>query len=106
MTTTLTQPAPWALEYLPYASQDGHEIPNFRINDAEGDAVCETNEDLPSDVQEASATVIAAAPELLEALRYFFNIMHDYDSSMRKGYVKLAMDMARSAIAKAKGTPL
>jgi hypothetical protein len=29
--------------------------------------------------------------------------MHDYESSMRKGYVKLALDQARAAIAKAKG---
>ena len=106
MTTTLTQPAPWGLEYLPYTSQDGHEIPNFRINDANCDKVCETDEDLPVEVQEANALLIAAAPDLLAALSYFFNIMHDFDSSVRKGYVKHAMDMARGAIAKAKGIPL
>jgi hypothetical protein len=44
-----------------------------------------------------------AAPDLQKALEYFFNIMHDYDSSRRKGYVRLAMDHARAALAKAKG---
>jgi hypothetical protein len=43
------------------------------------------------------------APELLDALDYFFNIMHDYQSSLQKGYVKQALQKARRAIAKAKG---
>ena len=65
--TPMSQPAPWAAEYLPYTSQDGHEIPNFRINDADDNAVCETNENLDADVQEANAYLIAAAPQLLAA---------------------------------------
>jgi hypothetical protein len=44
-----------------------------------------------------------AAPDLFDALEYFFNIMHDYQSSRRKGYVKRALEMARSALTKAKG---
>jgi hypothetical protein len=51
----------------------------------------------------ANARLMAAAPELFDALEDFFNIMHDYQSSVRKGYVTHAMDMARAAIAKAKG---
>ena len=96
-----TQPTPWAIEYLPYISNEGREIPNFRINDARGDAVCETNEDLPAAVQEANAAILAAAPDLLDALQYFFNIMHDHESSKRKGYITLAMKMAKRAIARA-----
>ena len=53
--------------------------------------------------QLSNARLIAAAPELLEALEFFFNIMHDYESSLRKGYVKLALDQARAALARAKG---
>jgi hypothetical protein len=45
----------------------------------------------------------AAAPQLLEALEYFFNIMHDYPRSKRKGYVKRALAQARAAILKATG---
>jgi hypothetical protein len=42
-----------------------------------------------------------ASPDLYKALDYFFNIMHDYASSLRKGYVRLAMEQARAALAKA-----
>jgi hypothetical protein len=41
--------------------------------------------------------------ELLDALEYFFNIMNDYESSVRKGYVKYALQKARQAIATATG---
>lgn len=51
----------------------------------------------------ANARLIAAAPELLEALEHFFNIMHDYESSRRKGYISLAFDQARAVLAKARG---
>lgn len=53
--------------------------------------------------QQANGRLIAAAPEMFDALEYFFNILHDYPSSVRKGYVKHAKDMARAALAKAKG---
>jgi hypothetical protein len=43
--------------------------------------------------------------ELLDALTYFFNIMHDYRSSLEKGYVKQAMQQARAAIEAATGRP-
>ena len=42
-----------------------------------------------------------AAPDLYKALEYFFNIMHDYDSSRRKGYIRLAMEQAQAVLAKA-----
>lgn len=44
-----------------------------------------------------------AAGELLGALEYFYNIMRDYRSSLRKGYVKLAIERAGQALANAKG---
>ena len=113
MATTLINDS-LAYEYLPYyvADSDGtagkREIPCFRIH-PEDDAerfVAQTNEDLPRDVQEANARLFTAAPQLLEALDYFFNIMHDYPSSVRKGYVKHAMDLARAALSSAKGSPV
>jgi hypothetical protein len=81
------------------------ELPNFRIHpdDEPEHYIAETNEHLPGDVQEAHARLIRTAPELLDALHYFFNIMHDYDSSLRKGYVKYALDQARAAILSATG---
>ena len=101
-TTTLTQPSPWELEYLPYTSQSGNEIPHFRINDADGNAVCETNEDLLRSIQEPSAWLIAAAPELPTALEAYVDYFDD-------SYGERADDMrlaARDAMAKAKGAPL
>jgi len=107
MTQTLT----WTYEYLPYilTKSDGteRELPHFRIHPADGDEIeryiAETNEDLPWELQEKHAQLISAAPELFEALEYFFNIMHDYSSSRRKGYVKHALETARAALSKAKG---
>ncbi len=49
-------------------------------------------------MQSAQAALIAAAPELFEALEYFFNIMHDYESSRRKGYIREALDKAHAAL--------
>lgn len=107
----MTQTPNWTYEYLPYTvtEADGseRELPNYRIHPAEGDDIehyiAETNEHLPGEVQKAHAQLISAAPQLFEALEYFFNIMHDYASSRRKGYVTHALDMARSALSQAKG---
>ena len=105
-----TQSIEWHYEYLPYTvtEADGseRELPNCRIyplDDSPELYIAETNEDLPGEVQEAHAQLISAAPKLFEALEYFFNIMHDIESSKRKGYIKQAMDQARSALATAKG---
>jgi hypothetical protein len=104
----------WHYEYLPFFMREPddmtieREIPNYRIFSVEGvdgdeDHIAETNEQLPGEVQERHARLISAAPELLDAVEYFFNIMHDYQGSVRKGYVKLALKKARAVIAKAKG---
>jgi hypothetical protein len=100
MTTTARTPGPWTYQHHPYTSQDGHEIPAFEVHGEE--KVCDTNESRPVEEQEANARLIAASPELHDALQHFFNIMHDYESSVRKGYVKQAMDMARAALTSAK----
>jgi hypothetical protein len=101
MKKTARTPGPWTYQYNPYTSQDGKEIPAFEVHGDE--KVCDTIEDRPSEEQEANARLIAAAPELLEALEYFLNIMHDYESSVRKGYVTHAMDLARAALVQAEG---
>lgn len=104
MTTAAHTPGPWIYEYSPYTSQDDTEILAFEVHGEE--KVCDTNENRPLEEQEANAQLIAAAPELFDALSYFFNIMHDYPSSVRKGYVTHAKDMARAALARAKGGPI
>src|SRR5208337_4955578 len=67
MTTTQYTPAPWAYAYAPYTTQDGRELPAFEIH-GEGVKVCDTVEDQPIEAQEANARLIAAAPDLLDAL--------------------------------------
>ncbi len=56
----------------------------------------------------ASATaahlrVMHAGPTLLKALTNFFNIIHDYENSLEKGYVKQSMHEAKAAIEQATG---
>ena len=74
---TTHSPAPWSYEYSPYTLRAtgkgetgtlGDEIPAFEIFDAEGNKVFDTNEDMPSEIQEANACLAAAAPTMLEAL--------------------------------------
>ena len=73
MTTIRTHsPAPWTCEYSPYRLQRGGtdemELAAFEVFDAEGVKVFDTNEDMPSDIQEANACLAAAAPDMLKAL--------------------------------------
>ena len=64
----------------------------------EGDATAE------EEAREQELVRLAdAAPKLFDALEFFFNIMHDYASSLEKGYIELALDMARDALNEAKG---
>jgi|SRR5579875_186674 len=103
----------WTYEYMPYTitNTDGSEseLPNYRIHPAGDDGddvekyIAETNEHLDGELQERHAILICTAPRLAKALEYFFNIMHDYESSLRKGYVKHAMEEARTVLAMAKG---
>src|SRR5271156_3480565 len=69
MTTTQHTPGPWTYTYAPYTTQDGKELPAFEIH-GEGEKVCDTVEDQPIEAQEGNARLIAAAPELLEALEF------------------------------------
>ena len=67
MTTTQRTPGPWTYTYAPYTTQDGKELPAFEIH-GEGEKVCDTVEDQPIEAQEGNARLIAAAPDLLDAL--------------------------------------
>ena len=67
MTQSAHTPGPWVYEYNPYRSQDDREIPAFQVHGEH--KVCEINEDRPLEEQEANVRLIAAVPDLLEALR-------------------------------------
>ena len=96
------QPAPWTVEYLPYQAQDDREIPNYRINDANGDAICETNEDLPDEAQVKAADLISSAPELYKALA-LGEALADVDHSDFWAAFEDFLLTARPALAKARG---
>jgi hypothetical protein len=65
-------PGPWSYHYSPYTLQTDdapeRELPAFEVLDAEQNKIFDTNEDLPSEVQEANACLASAAPKLLAAL--------------------------------------
>src|SRR4051794_25516874 len=66
-------PEPWTYDYNPYTVKRGDdaatELPAFEIFDAEQTKIFDTNEDMPSEMQEANACLATAAPVMLEALR-------------------------------------
>jgi hypothetical protein len=96
-------PAPWTYAYAPYVTQGGMELPAFEIH-GEGEKVCDTVEDQPIEAQEANARLIAAAPDLLDALQDL--VGRDEKEARECGFTDDEMtwlEDARRAIAKAKG---
>ena len=82
-------PGPWTYCYSPYTANDGAdftEIPAYEVHGEE--KVCDTNEDRPEEEQVANARLLAAAWDLLMLLDEGFNITHDIESTVRKGYLK------------------
>jgi hypothetical protein len=59
--------------------EPGVELPAFEIFDADGNKLFDTNEDMPSEVQEANARLAASAPELLAILDRCAMLLADYD---------------------------
>jgi hypothetical protein len=107
---TLTQINPqltgWTYAYAPWHRDDAGEqteIPAFEVFDANGDKIFDTNENRPSEEQEAQAALAAAAPDLLAALEMQQMAEYDREASLRKGYFDEAKCMRDAAIAKAKG---
>ena len=84
MTSTTTHsPTPWSYEYNPYTLQRGdaagEELPAFEVFDAEQNKIFDTNEDMPSEIQEANARLASAAPAMLEALHHCVMLLADFD---------------------------
>jgi hypothetical protein len=81
--TTTHSPTPWTYEYNPYTVQRGDEpgveLAAFEVLDTDGNKLFDTNEDLPSEVQEANARLAASAPELLAILDRCAMLLADYD---------------------------
>ena len=86
----------------PIHGHDGSEIPGFQVLDAECNKVFETNEDTPAELQEQTHASVQRPPSCSKPSP-IFNIMHDYESSIEKGYVQQAMKQAKVAIDTATG---
>ena len=59
--------------------EPGVDLPAFEVFDAEGNKLFDTNEDMPSEVQEANARLASTAPELLAVLDRCAILLADYD---------------------------
>lgn len=99
-------PAPFFTIYEPYLSQRGREIPCFRIYDAEGKVIAETESATPGQQQEADAFLMSASAEMLDALQQAVQALNP---APRFKVPRLSTDsysiaaMCNRAIAKAKG---
>ncbi len=110
MTAPEYSPAPWTYDYNPYTIQSEHhplgagaEIPAFEIWDAGYNKVFDTNEDTPSELQEANARMAASAPTLLASLVKCASLLADNDES--DGPEGEAYREALAAITEATGRP-
>jgi hypothetical protein len=115
MTTNHT-PGPWQAGE-PFESFPGAEL-RFHISQAEGAPYTQHYSDVANllaetipgeklDIQRANANLIAAAPELLEALQDLADDIadrFDMDSPSTNPGIKHCIEAARAAIAKARGS--
>ena len=108
MTTQATHtPGPWA------ANDDGLVLGNLDNYEGEAPLVCSCGEsddfNMEPSLQLANARLIAAAPDLLEALQGMAMLLSDVLSGAQSSEVQTrqvlnyAADLARAAIAKAEG---
>jgi len=94
-------PAPWRI--------NGVDYHDYGLIDAEGGEIMLLKAECEQD--DHNATLIAAAPDLLEALQGYMSAVSEMNEAMKDGYnVQGAMsaligweDMARAAISKALG---
>jgi hypothetical protein len=100
---TKHSPSPFFVEYTPFQGRHGNEIPSFRVHDAEGNPVAETDSGKPRGQQEADARLLSSAPDMLDALEFVRMTFADIEASKRKGYYSDCPKIVKTAIAKAKG---
>ncbi len=93
-------PGPWAMYSFDTKSETGP-----LVKDSSGLIVAEAYPRGPSGTEQAAnASLIAAAPELLEALQLLHDNLAEYQRiNHLGGYDNQDMVLARAAIAKAKG---
>jgi hypothetical protein len=106
MTGLHHSPAPWSYEYNPYrvTRKPGGietELAAFEVFDADCNKIFDTNEDTPSELQEANARLGSTAPRLLAALTVCAGLLADYDEA--EGEEGEAYREAVAAVAEATG---
>lgn len=89
-------PAPWAVRTIEL--HEGGE--GIEVVDANGDAVCNNQTFYPQELKPENAHVIAAAPEMLEALELMIKM---YEEVQPAGGYQGVYDIAVYASKKAKG---
>ena len=106
----IDQKTPWTYDYNPYRAHDGSDIPCFEIVDSAGRRVATTDEDTTAELQQADACLMAAAPELLDALEAHTEAAQAVIDAWAEGdlagavrWLDATLAEARAAITKAKG---
>ena len=97
-------PGPWTAEILPH--RDGYNY--VHVKSEQGDIIEPTK---AYDIEQANGCLIAAAPELLEALRYaLVGVEHHaeefktkFPSKWESSRIKERLEFCRATIAKAEG---
>ena len=83
----------------------GSEIPAFEICDAEGKKIFDTNEDTPSELQEANACLATAAPAMLAELAGISDAWSDANGGSEvMDYLERRLYTIRQTIAAATNT--
>jgi hypothetical protein len=100
-------PGPWNRERYDTGGNPGRYFPITAIRNGKHCRIAESggDSDLPSEEIKANGTLIAAAPELLQALKNLADAVEDHDNHVDQGLAAHhdSMQAARAAIAKAEG---
>jgi len=98
MTTPYT-PGPWRTDWSFIVAPDPKGVyPDIYIAEIAREDSEDADRVATPEQQEANARLLTAAPELLAALTYFFNVSHDLTSSTEKGYLEQAQMQARALL--------
>lgn len=98
MTAPKFTPGPWLLDVGFDGSGDFNQY--WQVHDGSDAVVCSTSFCMAGN-KEGNAHLIAAAPDLYEALKSCLNFMENTESEL--GFSLESADQARAALAKARG---
>lgn len=89
-------PGPWTVRKMGLHEESSDSLNGIEVTDAEGNAVCCNQPFYPTALKPENAHLIAAAPDLLEALNTVMNIYGYYiTDDIVKGVVQAAIKKAK-----------